>query len=295
MTLLTENAPAKVNLSLHVGPPKLNGRHNLISLVSFGDSQAADMVTARPASHFSLAVEGPFAEATGPARDNLILQAARAIDEALDGSAPKLAFRLTKTLPCAGGIGGGSADAAAALRLIIRAHGGDEALAIARQVAPSIGGDVLACLTGLPGIMSGEGEHYEPLLGLPPLPILLVNSGHACPTGPVFHAYDDTAPAVAPEHPLPPAGRAREADFIEWLAQNTTNSLEAAAIRLVPEIAQTLDRLRALQKARLVRMSGSGTTCFAVFDRIEDAETAMQALLKDHPEWWIKATLLGGG
>ena len=295
MALLTETAPAKVNLSLHVGPPKLNGRHNLISLVNFADLQAADTVTARPASHFSLAVEGPFAKATGPARDNLILQAARAMDEALDGSAPKLAFRLFKTLPCAGGIGGGSADAAAALRLIIRAHGGEETLAIARKIAPSIGGDVLACLTGLPGIMSGEGEHYEPLLGLPPLPTLLVNSGQTCPTGPVFQAYDDTAPPTVPEHPLPPAGRAREADFVAWLDQNTTNNLEAAAIRLVPEIAKTLDCLRALSKVRLVRMSGSGATCFAVFDRIEEAEAAMLGLSQTHPDWWVKATLLGGG
>ena len=150
MTRLTEHAPAKINLSLHVGPPNENERHNLVSLVTFADTDAADIVTAEPASHFSLAVDGPFARQSVPAKDNLVLKAARAMNDALDGNAPPLAFRLQKKLPCAAGIGGGSADAGAALRLIVRADGGETAHTMAEAVAPLLGGDVVACFSGFP-------------------------------------------------------------------------------------------------------------------------------------------------
>ncbi|MEO1642242.1 MAG: 4-(cytidine 5'-diphospho)-2-C-methyl-D-erythritol kinase [Pseudomonadota bacterium] len=295
MTVLTDTAPAKINLSLHVGPPKANGRHDLISLVTFADDAAADTLTARPAAHFSLAVEGPYAEASGPARDNLVLQAARAMDEALDGSAPKLAFRLDKQLPCTAGIGGGSADAGAALRLIARAHGGESALEAAKAVAPMLGGDVLACLIGAPGLMSGEGETYEPMLGIPRLPAVLVNSSAECPTGSVFRAYDDTAPSTIPDHPLPPAGRARSENFIGWLAENTQNSLQTAAPRIAPSVDILLAALKNLPNARLVRMSGSGETCYALFDSMDQAEHGASLIQSAQPDWWVRATLLGGG
>lgn len=295
MTVLTDKAPAKINLSLHVGPPKANGRHDLISLVTFADDAAADTLTARPAAHFSLAVEGPYADQSGPARDNLILQAARAMDEALDGSAPKLAFRLDKQLPCAAGIGGGSADAGAALRLIARAHGGETALKAAKQVAPALGGDVLACLIGAPGLMSGEGEIYEPMLGIPRLPAVLVNSRHLCPTGPVFRAYDDTAPSTIPSHPLPPAGRARSEDFIGWLTEHTANNLESAAQRVTPWVERLLRTLDAAPGARLIRMSGSGETCYALFNSMDAAERGAKVIRSAEPDWWVRATLSGGG
>lgn len=295
MSQLTDIAPAKINLSLHVGPPKANGRHDLISLLSFADEAAADILTARPSALYSLAVAGPYAQASGPARDNLILQAARAMDEALDGSAPKLAFRLDKQLPCAAGIGGGSADAGAALRLIARAHGGETALEAAKAVAPSLGGDVLACFIGAPGLMSGEGEVYEPMLGMPRLPALLVNSGAPCPTGPVFRAYDDTAPSEIPHHPLPPAGRARSEDFIQWLSQNTTNSLQSAAPRVAASVATVLATLEDLPNTRLTRMSGSGETCYALFDSMDEADHAAKIIRSAEPNWWVRETLLGGG
>jgi 4-diphosphocytidyl-2-C-methyl-D-erythritol kinase len=295
MTELRELAPAKVNLSLHVGPPKQNGRHDLMSLVTFAGIEAADVLTAEPASTFCLAVEGPFARDSGPAKDNLVLQAARMLDEALDGNAPPLAFRLQKNLPCAAGIGGGSADAAAALRLIIRAHGGDKAMTMAEAISPLLGGDVLACLRGVPGLMSGEGERYEPLLGIPPFPAILVNPLTECPTGPVFSAYDANPPSAVPAHPLPPAGRARPGDFVDWVADNTNNGLEAPASALVPDINTTLSALRNLQNTKLVRMSGSGATCFALFPDMDSAEKGKEALKALHPDWWICSTLLGGG
>ncbi|MEM1087898.1 MAG: 4-(cytidine 5'-diphospho)-2-C-methyl-D-erythritol kinase [Pseudomonadota bacterium] len=295
MTVLTDSAPAKINLSLHVGPPKPNGRHDLISLVTFADEAASDFLSARPASHFSLAVEGPYATQSGPARDNLILQAARAIDEALDGSAPKLAFRLDKQLPCAAGMGGGSSDAGAALRLIARAHGGESALEAAKAVAPSLGGDVLACLIGAPGLMSGEGERYDPILGLPRLPAMLVNSRHLCPTELVFRAYDDTAPPTIPNHPQPPAARIRHEDFIRWLADNTTNNLQSAALRVTPWVKRVLRLLDAVPDTRLIRMSGSGETCYALFESMDQAEHGAKIIRSAEPDWWVRTTLLGGG
>lgn len=288
-------APAKVNLSLHVGPPKANGRHDLMSLVVFADDNAADELRAQPARHFSLGVDGAYAKASGPAQHNLILQAARALDADMPDGVTSLAFRLVKHLPAAAGIGGGSADAAAALRLLIQIHGGDSVREIAQALAPQLGGDVLACFHGVPGMMSGEGERYEPMLGIPPLPALLVNSGAHCPTGDVFRAYDAHAPSQVPEHPLPPAGRSRDADFIGWLDTQTTNSLQAAAINLVPDIQIVLDELNQLPDVRLVRMSGSGATCFALFDSLDICEKANEIIAQRHPTWWVRPTLLGRG
>ena len=295
MTRITEYAPAKINLSLHVGPPKENGRHNLVSLVTFADTKSADLLTAEPASHFSLAVDGPYAKESGPAKDNLVLKAARAMNDALDGNAPPLAFRLQKNLPCAAGIGGGSADAGAALRLIIRAHGGDRVRALAETIAPLLGGDVLACLINLPGFMTGEGETFEPVLSIPKLPAVLVNPGTPCPTGEVFSAYDEGAPDRIPEHPPLPDNRTAVRAFQIWLNENTINSLQSPAMSMNPEITKTLAALQALSGVRMVRMSGSGATCFGLFESLDLAEAGAELLARRHPDWWVRATLLGEG
>nr|WP_070960150.1 4-(cytidine 5'-diphospho)-2-C-methyl-D-erythritol kinase [Hyphomonas sp. Mor2] len=295
MTKLSEFAPAKINLSLHVGPPKDNGRHNLISLVAFADVDTADVLTAEPASHFSLAVDGPYADQSGPAKDNLVLKAARAMNDALDGGAPPLAFRLIKNLPCAAGIGGGSADAGAALRLIVRAHGGETAQTMAETIAPLIGGDVLACFRNLPGLMTGEGETFDPVLSVPRIPAVLVNPGIACPTGPVFAAYDAVAPAEIPEHPPLPDNRTALRAFLSWLRDNTENSLETPAMSKHPEITRTLAMLQAVPGARLIRMSGSGATCFALFDTMKAAEAAAASLTAGSESQWVRASMLGAG
>ncbi|NQY14835.1 MAG: 4-(cytidine 5'-diphospho)-2-C-methyl-D-erythritol kinase [Henriciella sp.] len=294
MTQLTEYAPAKVNLSLHVGPPRENGRHNLISLVTFADIDAADILTAEPASHFSLAVDGPFAQESGPAKDNLVLKAARAMNDALDGNAPPLAFRLQKTLPCAAGIGGGSADAGAALRIIVRAHGGEMAQRAAEAVAPLLGGDVLACFHNFPGFMAGEGETFEPVLSVPRLPAVLVNPGIPCPTGEIFRAFDDVAPDAIPDHPPLPDNRTALRAFVTWLNENTGNSLQSPAMSKHPEITNALAILQSLAGVRLVRMTGSGATCFAIFENFDRAEASAKALALQYPEWWVQSTLLGG-
>lgn len=295
MTRASEFAPAKVNLSLHVGPPKDNGRHDLISLVAFADNDVSDLITAEPANQFSLAVDGPYAKQSGPAKNNLVLKAARAMNDALDGNAPPLAFRLHKNLPCAAGIGGGSADAGAALRLMVRAHGGERAQTMAEAIAPLLGGDVLACFRNLPGLMTGEGEAYDPLLSVPALPAVLVNAGVACPTGPVFQAYDAVAPPSIPEHPPLPDNRTALRAFLSWLRDNTENSLETPAMSQHPEITKTLATLQAVPGARLIRMSGSGATCFALFDSMEAAEEAATSLANQRSDWWIRSTMLGAG
>lgn len=291
MTDFSELAPAKVNLSLHVGPVKANGRHDLVSLVCFAGSSAADTLIARPAEHMSLVVDGPFAGDAGPVQDNLVLAAANAMMEAYPET-PPLAFTLTKTLPCAAGIGGGSADAAAALRLIHRAAGNASALDMAKAVAPRLGGDVLACLYAASGVMRGEGEIYQPLAAVPRLPALLVNPGVPCPTGPVFRHFDEVGSQMPP-HPMPRPQHASAPHFIDYLKAETTNSLEAPAIALVPEIGETLDTLGRLPGAQLARMSGSGATCFAVFDTIDAATRGAKALKTEHPDWWFAATWLG--
>lgn len=295
MTRLTDHAPAKVNLSLHVGPPKENGRHNLVSLVTFADTDAADILTAEPASHSSLAVDGPFAKQSGPAKDNLVLKAARAMNDALEGDAPPLAFRLQKMLPCAAGIGGGSADAGAALRLIVRAHGGEIAQSMAETIAPLLGGDVLACFHKLPGFMTDEGETFEPVLSVPRLPALLINPGIECPTSAVFKAYDEVAPSAIPEHPPLPDNRTALRAFVSWLSENTLNSLQTPAISMHPEITKTLGTLQALPGVRMVRLTGSGATCFALFESMELAEASAERLRAQNPDWWVQSTLLGGG
>ncbi|MEM7493868.1 MAG: 4-(cytidine 5'-diphospho)-2-C-methyl-D-erythritol kinase [Pseudomonadota bacterium] len=295
MSLLSETAPAKVNLSLHVGPPKDNGRHDLVSLVTFADDAAADKLTARASTHFSLAVDGPYADQSGPARDNLILQAARAMDTALSGDAPKLAFRLEKHLPCAAGIGGGSADAGAALRLIARAHGGETALIAAKEVSPRLGGDVLACLIGSPGLMAGEGEIFTPLPNLPHIPAILVNSRHICPTPAVFKAYDNNPPTDIPDHPTGTPQRTPLEDLIDWIARETTNSLQEAAQRVTPWVERVLRTLESVPDTRLIRMSGSGETCYALFSSMEQAERGAKIVRAAEPDWWVRATLLGAG
>lgn len=295
MTRLTDYAPAKVNLSLHIGPPKENGRHNLVSLVTFADIDAADVLSAEPASHFSLAVDGPFAQQSGPAKNNLVLKAARAMNDALDGDVAPLAFRLQKTLPCAAGIGGGSADAGAALRLIVRAHGSEIAQTMAEAVAPLLGGDVLACFHNLPGFMTDEGDTFEPILSVPRLPALLINPGIACPTGEVFKAYDEVAPSAIPEHPPLPDNRTALRAFVSWLNDNTLNSLQNPAMSMHPEIAKILGTMQGLSGVRTARMTGSGATCFALFDSMDLAEAAEDMLQRQNPDWWVQSTLLGGG
>ncbi|MEO1964433.1 4-(cytidine 5'-diphospho)-2-C-methyl-D-erythritol kinase [Hyphomonas sp.] len=285
-------APAKVNLFLHVGPVQPNGRHPLDSLVMFAGEEAADRLEVMISDDLSMTITGPGMtnpDYIGPVDDNLVLRAARAL-QAETGTRKGAAFTLDKRLPIAAGIGGGSADAAAALRLLTDLWGTDPAAA--RKVAPSLGGDVPVALQGHAALMQGEGERVRRAAGLPPIPALLVNPRLACPTGPIFRAYDEAGGGAGFREfgAVPPFERVW--DLVHWLRQQR-NDLQAPAIAAVPEITGVLDTLQALPDAQLTRMSGSGATCFALFETEDAARRAEAQLSAARPDWWIRATMLG--
>lgn len=289
--MLTAYAPAKVNLFLHVGPAQANGRHPLDSLVMFAGAEAADRLEVEPAAGLSLGVDGPASAGLEADEGNLVLRAARTLQEA-SGTSEGAAIRLNKLLPVAGGIGGGSADAGAALRLLTSLWGLDAAHATA--VAPGLGGDVPVALHNAPALMQGEGERVVPVGGLPSIPAILVNPGLACPTGPVFAAYDAAGggDGFSAFGNVPVFENA--AGLLDWL-QVQRNDLEGPAIGLVPGIGGVLEVLSGLAESRLSRMSGSGATCFALFGTREAADDAAARVAADNPGWWVRATMLGTG
>lgn len=289
---LSDLAPAKVNLHLHVGPVKPNGRHDLDSLVVFADAGAADLVSVEPSGQLSLEVTGPWAAACGPTDENLVMRAARAL-KAVSGYPAGAHIRLEKNLPVASGIGGGSSDAAAALRLLTRLWALPDDLA--SRLAPGLGGDVPVALLGRAALMGAEGERVtESPLGFG-IPALLVNPGMPCPTGRVFAAFD----ASDGGHGFAPAGEKATfstlSELVAWLARQR-NDLQVPAIGLVPEIREVLDALAACPGVRLARMSGSGATCFALFDTMQAAGEAGLRMAEGRRsrDWWHTSCLLGG-
>lgn len=281
-------APAKINLFLHVGPVDGEGYHPLASLVAFAD--IGDRVTIRPADRLSLAVVGPFAGALDGQDDNLILRALRALGEAAEIGEPALEVTLEKRLPVAAGLGGGSSDAGAALRLardVLDLPFDDVALA---RISRSIGADGPMCLHARTAWATGRGEGltFEPRL--PPLPAVLINPGLPSPTGEVYRAYD-AGPARTADLPSPPPAW-ETAAVARWLA-GLRNDLEGPATRRTPAIANALAAAKALPGARLARMSGSGATVFALFETVAEAATAAARLSAMRPKWWIRPTNLG--
>lgn len=290
MSVLATQAPAKINLTLHVlGRRTEDGYHVLESLVAF--AEVSDTLTLAPGPELTLEVFGPTAGPAGPTDENLVLRAARN----LAAQVPDMtlgAFRLEKRLPVAAGIGGGSSDAAAALRLLaeLNSLGLDHPGVVA--TARATGADVPVCLDPRARMMRGAGEAVGPQLGLAPLPAVLINPGVPVSTAPVFRALGlapgDTLrgaahPAVAsdlgPEGVLAAIGQAR-------------NDLEAAALTVAPVIADVLAILRDQPGCRLARMSGSGATVFAIFVDPQAAQRASDVVRAGQPSWWVEATTL---
>ncbi|MEO0999614.1 MAG: 4-(cytidine 5'-diphospho)-2-C-methyl-D-erythritol kinase [Pseudomonadota bacterium] len=268
-----ELARAKVNLTLHVTGRRSDGYHLLDSLVVF--PEIGDLVVAEPAATLSLSVTGPFGMGLGTGGDNLVLRAA-------EGIGRTAALRLEKRLPVAAGLGGGSADAAAAVRALARL-GGDAAPAAETLV--TLGADVPVCLASRAARMRGIGERLSPSPPLPPHWLVLVNPGVPVPTVAVFGAM---ASRENPGMTLPEAGFRDLAAFAEWLAAQR-NDLEPAALSVAPGIGPVLAALRAQAGARLVRMSGSGATCFGVFAGEATALAAAERLRAAEPGWWVAA------
>jgi 4-diphosphocytidyl-2-C-methyl-D-erythritol kinase len=227
----------------------------------------------------------------GEGADNLVLKAATAL-AALEPAVGLGAFHLDKALPVAAGIGGGSADAAAALRLLAKANGLAPEHPALFAAARSTGADVPVCLDPRPRIMRGIGEVLSPSLSLPALPAVLVNPGVALTTKAVFARW--TAPA-APPVALDVAAIAKleNRDALLQLVSTQANDLEASAIALAPMIADVLAALRALAGCSLARMSGSGATCFAIFASASAAREAAKAVHDHYPHWWVQACVLG--
>jgi 4-diphosphocytidyl-2-C-methyl-D-erythritol kinase len=287
--LLVETAPAKVNLTLRVLRRRADGYHDLDSLVVFAG--CADRLSLTSGSGLTLTVEGPRAGLAGDTADNLVLKAARAAAARI----PELvlgAFRLEKSLPVAAGLGGGSADAAAALRLIARAN--DLAPNDPRlyEAARATGADVPVCLDPRPRVMGGIGDNLSEVLPLPPLPAVLVNPGAAVPTKQVFAGWTATAAAVAALDVAVLAKVTQQQALLRIVAAQP-NDLENAAIVVAPVIADVLSALRELPGCGLARMSGSGATCFGLFSSAADAAAAARALGAKYPDWWVCETTLG--
>ncbi|MGE0195453.1 MAG: 4-(cytidine 5'-diphospho)-2-C-methyl-D-erythritol kinase [Methylocystis sp.] len=287
--MLTTRAPAKINLTLHVLGRRQDGYHELESLVAF--SGAGDTLSLTPDETLSLDVAGPTASAAGAGADNLVLRAAQRLAEDVKGL--RLGrFRLEKRLPVAAGIGGGSSDAAAALRLLARANGlaADDPRLTA--VARAVGSDVPVCLDPRARMMRGAGESLGAPIRLPLLPSVLINPGVPVATAPVFAAL-----GLQPGASRKGAGHcdidARPgAEELLAALRKGRNDLEDAACLQAPVIVDALAILRAARGCRLARMSGSGATCFAVFATRRDAVRAARVIRAQHPEWWVNTAVL---
>jgi 4-diphosphocytidyl-2-C-methyl-D-erythritol kinase len=280
MAALTEPASAKVNLYLHVTGRRADGYHLLDSLAVFPD--VGDVLRVMPCEGLSLELTGPFGTALRAEPDNLVLRAARALAQA-GGIAPHGRITLEKNLPLASGIGGGSADAAAALRLLSRHWNIRLPPAELARIAVALGADVPVCLASVPAGMRGVGEQLTAAPALPALGMVLLNPGVAVATPAVFKARRDSSQGGFTPEATWPAGWGDAAALIRFLA-TTRNDLEAPAVSLAPAIATALAALWAEPGCLLARMSGSGATCFGLFANAAAAHSA--ALRVSRPGWW---------
>ena len=282
-------APAKVNLTLHVLARRDDGLHELDSVVAFAG--CGDWLRFEPGGGLSLTIEGPTAGAAGPLADNLVLRAARALAERASGI--RLGrFHLRKNLPVAAGLGGGSSNAAAALRALAHENGiaaDDERL---WSAARAVGADVPACLAARACVMAGVGERLGPPLGAPPLFAVLANPGAPVATPAVFAKLGlDRGQSRSSAPPMRVGARLDRVSFLAALIDGR-NDLEASAITIAPAIGDVLAALARTPGARFARMSGSGATCFALYEDRRSAAAAARAVRGANPSWWVRATAL---
>ena len=282
--VFSEAAPAKINLALHITHRREDGYHDLESLIVFAD--IADELEAVSAAADSLSISGPFASALGQGSGNLVMRALSAFRQRWPGVVPDgLAMHLVKNLPVAAGIGGGSADAAAALRIFAGMAKTPIAVAELSDLAATLGADVPACLLSRPLIARGVGEILSPLPSFPGCHVVLVNPLVPVATADVFRrlrAHDN--------YPLPalPEPLTRPAQLGLWLAE-TRNDLQPPAVKLVPVIGDIIEDLAATQGCILARMSGSGATVFGLFGSEGQAHQAAQVMRGRNPNHWVAA------
>lgn len=274
-----ELAPAKLNLALHVRGKRTDGYHDLETLFAF--VRDGDVLSVASADGLLLSIDGSMAAGLSDTGDNLVLRAARLL-AGKAGVKPKAHLRLTKNLPVASGIGGGSADAAAAFRLLNRYWSIGWPLEKLAALAGQLGADVPACVYSRPLLGSGRGESLSPV-ALPELAdtaVLLVNPMVAVPTGPVFAAWDGVDRGSL------------GGDLSLAGLRHARNDLQPGAARLFPVITEVLELLSGCEGVRLVRMSGSGATCFALFESKQTQAAGTMQLKRLRPEWWFLDTVL---
>lgn len=283
-------APAKINLYLHVLGRRSDGYHNLDSLIVFAD--VSDEIEVSPSSRLGLKLLGPFAHdlETTDWGGNLVFLAARALAES-SGMDMSVALTLRKNLPVAAGLGGGSSDAAATLKALCRMWGLVISDSELHAIAKGLGADVPACLDQSSVFVGGVGEDLSPAPELPEAWLVLVNPGVPLMTAEVFRQFDPPGSDVARFDAAP-----RDVYAMATTLAARSNDLEAVAIRLVPQIADVIDVLEKCEECLLARMSGSGATCFGLFADEAAARSAALGISERHSSWWVKAgRMLGSG
>jgi 4-diphosphocytidyl-2-C-methyl-D-erythritol kinase len=284
-------APAKVNLYLHVGAPAADGYHPLSSLMAFADF--GDEVSLHAADALDLTVTGPFAGALDGGGENLVTRAALALIRAARRPLPPFALALDKRLPVASGLGGGSSDAGAALRLIRDALGLALDDAGLEAVAAGLGADGAACLWGRPVVAEGRGERLSPAPAFAAVDAVLVNPGVAVSTPAVYRRFDELGRFGEVAPPPVPEAFENPQELAAWLAMQR-NDLEPAAIDVAPAVGAVLETLAGEPETLLARVSGSGGTCFALCGSDIEAEGLAERVEALAPQWWVKRVRLGG-
>jgi 4-diphosphocytidyl-2-C-methyl-D-erythritol kinase len=284
-------AAAKLNLFLHVGAPAADGYHPLCSLMAFAD--VGDRVEVRDADALALQVRGPFGAGLEGEGDNLVLRAARALTEHLRRPLAPVGMILDKRLPVAAGLGGGSSDAGAALRLLREAWAPDLSDADLEAVAAGLGADGAACLWGRPVLAEGRGERLGPAPILPPIDAVLVNPRVTVSTAQVYRTFDAAGRFGDVEPPPMPEAFESVEELAGWLRM-TRNDLQSPAAALAPEIGDVLATLVDEPEALISRMSGSGATCFALCSGDLEAEGLAERIEALRPNWWVRRCRLGG-
>lgn len=279
--MLTRAAAAKVNLTLELTGRRGDGYHTLQSLVVFTD--IADHLTFTPAKDLSLRIGGPEAGSLAADGSNLVLRAAELAQNHI-GRPAGISIDLEKHIPLQAGLGGGSADAAAALSACLEAWSGEDAQPISDEaLAFGLGADVPVCRYGKAAMMRGIGEVIAPVAGLPPAWLVLVNPRVSVPTADVFRAYDgsfsreDTGPSGLETF-----------DALSAYVLSRGNDLTSAAERVAPAIGEILRLLQTTRGCAVARMSGSGPTCFGLYEARENAQHAAETLAAKHPAWWVR-------
>ena len=285
-------APAKINLYLHVTGRLDNGYHTLDSLIGFAD--IGDRVEITPSPDFQFEVDGPYARSfqpkeldSSPSSSNLVTQAAWALSRATQ-KVPNIYARLTKNLPLGSGLGGGSSDAAAIIWGLLEWWGLPKNMPYLNGLMARLGADIPVCLNCQSARIRGIGDILDPVPDIPEMPIVLVYPGRPCPTADVFMRYQGSF-----KEPVPLPETFGSIDRFATFLATVDNDLMEAACEIVPEINNVIQALETQKGCKIARMSGSGSSCFALFGNEADARNAAVTLADENPDWWVRSGWLG--